>query len=174
MSLPEEQQSQIVDWMLEGRPYHKIQILVEKEFGIRVSLGAFSAFWQDCCGPALIARRSRAAGLAEEVAEVAARDPSRFDSATIDAIRQKAFELAICPQSEVQDIKSIFMLLQKTRDQDIKAEQLRLARERFEWDAAKAAMAKLEELRSIKGRNDLDEDDKLDKVRAALFGVAPE
>ena len=56
---------------------------------------------------------------------------------------------------------------QHTRD-----EQLKLAREKFEFDAAKSAMAKAAEIKSISADDSLAADEKIARVRAALFGVA--
>ena len=50
-------------------------------------------------------------------------------------------------------------------------EQLRLAREKFEFDAAKTAMAKAAEIKSISADDSLAADEKIARVRAALFGV---
>lgn len=55
---------------------------------------------------------------------------------------------------------------QKTAD-----DQLRLAREKFEFDAAKAAMEKAAEIKTISADDALAADEKIAKVRAALFGV---
>ena len=55
---------------------------------------------------------------------------------------------------------------QRTRD-----EQLKLAREKFEFDAAKTAMAKAAEIKSISADDTLAADEKIARVRAALFGV---
>ncbi len=173
LNLPEEQQAQLADWLLNGTPYHKAKELVLAEFGVSVSLTAFQSFWQEVCAPALLSRRKRAVSMAGEVAEEAQKTPGRFDAATVDAIKQKAFELAISPMSEPKDVKALFMLLQKGRDQDIKAQQLDLDRERFQFDAAKAALAKLPELKSIAGNNSLDQDAKLRAVREKLFGTLP-
>jgi hypothetical protein len=169
MSLSEEQQSQVVDWMLDGMPYHKIQALVEKEFNVKVSMGAFSAFWQDCCGPALIARRARAMGMANEVTEAASREPGRFDAATVDALRQRAFEMAIAPGADPKDVKALYMLVLKAGDQDLKREQLQLDERKIKLLEAKAAKADATE--STLKNSDLTEDEKRQKI-AGIFGMA--
>lgn len=56
--------------------------------------------------------------------------------------------------------------------QATKEEQLRLAREKFEFDAAKAAMEKASHIRSISTDDSLSADEKISAVRAALFGEA--
>ena len=58
---------------------------------------------------------------------------------------------------------------QKTKDA-----QLKLAREKFEFDAAKAAMAKAAEIKSISADDALTADEKIARVREALFGVPRE
>lgn len=50
-------------------------------------------------------------------------------------------------------------------------ESLKLAREKFEFDAAKAAMAKAAEIKTISADAELAEDEKIARVREALFGV---
>ena len=59
----------------------------------------------------------------------------------------------------------------KAAAQQTKDEQLKLAREKFEFDAAKAAMDKAAEIKSISADDSLAADEKIAKVRAALFGV---
>jgi len=174
LNLPEEQQAQLVEWLLSGLPYHKAKELIFKEWGIITSFAALSAFWTDVCTPALLARRQQAVSTADSVAADAAKMPGNFDAATIDAIKQKALELAISPQAHPRDIKSLFMLITKNRDQDLKADQLRLDRERFEFDAAKAALAALPDLRAIAADKSLNENDRIDSIRRRLFGQIPD
>ena len=59
----------------------------------------------------------------------------------------------------------------KSAAQSTKDEQLKLAREKFEFDAAKAAMEKAAEIKTISADDALAADEKIAKVRAALFGV---
>lgn len=131
LNLPEEQQSQLAEWLLGGMPYHAAQATVEKEFGVRVSLGAFTQFWVEVCTPQLLRRRSEAAQAADEIAAEAGRRPGAFDQATIEALRQKAFELAISPRSAPNDVRALFVLLQKARDQDLEQRKTDLAERRL-------------------------------------------
>lgn len=47
-------------------------------------------------------------------------------------------------------------------------------RDKFEFDAAKACLAKLPELKAISTNKELSEDQKLEQARLALFGSAPQ
>ena len=49
-----------------------------------------------------------------------------------------------------------------------------LDRNKFEFDAAKACLAKLPELKAIASNKQLSEDERLEQARLALFGSAPQ
>ena len=70
----------------------------------------------------------------------------------------------------VADATALIKSAVALRESGTKAEALALARAKFEFDAAKAALGELERLREIAGDRGLDEDEKLAAVRAALFG----
>lgn len=130
--MPEGQQAQLAEWLLGGMLYSEAQKQVKDQFGIEVkSLKSFSHFWEEVCVPALLRRRSQAVQTAESIAQEMQSRPGRFDQPTVDAIKQKAFELAISPQSHPKDVKALFMLLQKARDQEIKVQQIELERDKF-------------------------------------------
>ena len=174
LNLPEEQQAQLAEWLLNGTPYHKARELVLAEFGVSVSLSAFQSFWQEVCAPALLARRKRAVSMAGEVADEAQKQPGRFDAATVDAIKQKAFELAISPMSEPKDVKALFMLLQKGRDQDIKAQQLDLEKEKYELklqeyrDKVESAKKKISEVLTSAGKSNAVSKANIQKIQEEL------
>ena len=58
----------------------------------------------------------------------------------------------------------------RERAQATKEEQLRLEREKFEFDAAKKAMELAAEIKTVTADDGLDDDEKIQKVREALFG----
>ena len=173
LNLPEEEQSALCDWLLSGVPYHKVKSMLKDQFKVSTSLGALSNFYDSVCSAELIARRRRAVSTADEIAKEAEAKPGRFDTATIDALKQKAFELSVSPGADPRDVKSLFMLVLKARDQDLGERNIELARDKFEFDAAKAAMAVLPELRRIANDKSMTEDDKLHQARLKLFGEVP-
>jgi len=67
----------------------------------------------------------------------------------------------------------MFELELKKKAQETKDAQLRLAREKFEYDAAKKAMEKAALIKGIQADTTLDDDAKILKVREALFGEVP-
>lgn len=136
--LSEVAQAQLSEWMLSGLPYHTILPMVQKEFGITTSLAALSGFYSSYCSAALIARRQRAVSTADAVAEEAAASPGRWDAATIDALKQQAFELAIQPGVNPREVKSLFSLVLKAKDQDLAERQLEQRIREYEEKAAAA------------------------------------
>lgn len=138
LNLPEEQQAQLAEWLLSGMPYHEAKVLAEKEFGISVkSLASFGSFWSAVCQPALLARRRRAAGSAEERAAEMRRNPAAFSAATLDAIEERAFEMSQSPQTPAKDVKAMMTLLLKAYDQRLTDRKVTL----LEAAAAKADAA---------------------------------
>jgi hypothetical protein len=174
LNLPEEQLAQLSDWLLSGMPYHKAKALVKETFHVETSLAALSNFYETICCSALIARRQQAVSTADEIATAAQTKPGRFDAATIDALKQKAFELSISPMSNPKDVKNLFSLVLKARDQEIDEKQLSLARDKFQFDAAKAALDKLQDLRDIANNKGLSDEAKLTQARLKLFGELPD
>lgn len=57
---------------------------------------------------------------------------------------------------------------------NLKREQLSLDKNKFEFDAAKACLAKLPQLKAISTNKELSDDQKLEQARLALFGSAPQ
>jgi hypothetical protein len=131
LNLPEEKQAQIAEWLLSGIPYHRAREMILNEFAIELSIPVLSRFWETVCAPALIAKRQRAVSTADDIAAEAEKTPGKFDKATIDALKQKAFELSISPGADPRDVKSLFMLVLKSRDQEIAERDLEFQREQW-------------------------------------------
>lgn len=174
LNLPDDQQAQIVDWLLSGLPYYAVAGMIEKEFKLKVSNSVLCRFYKIAVEPALLVRRRRAVETADAIGEAAAQNPGKMDQATVDALKQRAFELSINPQVNPKDVKAIFALVLKARDQELSEQQLALDRDRFQFDAAKACLKKLPELKAIASDTGMDEDAKLKAVREKLFGEIPE
>lgn len=178
LNLPEEQQAKLAEWLLSGMTYHEALELIGKPppdgFGCKVrSLSAFKPFWEEVCVPHLVRKRNLAVSTAAAVAEEASKTPGRFDQATIDQLQQKAFELSISPNASPKDVKALFMLVLKAKDQDLQLQQLSLDREKFQFDAAKACLKQLPQLRAIAAAPAINETDKIQAVRKLLFGTLP-
>jgi len=154
-----------------------------KEFGIdSPSRTAFYAWLGRMRAEESAHRLEQAATAAAEAAALAKTQTS--DEAQIAAYKAMATELALRTGSADEAAKFVNMAAAlserrlrareldiKARAQETKDEQLKLAREKFEFDAAKAAMDKAAEIKRISADDALAADEKIAKVRAALFGV---
>ena len=173
LNLPEEQQAKLADWLLGGTPYHEAKILVEKEFGICFkSLKPFSSFWSQVCQPLVLTRRRRLLPMAEARAKEAQENPGQFDQATLDALKQKAYELAESPTSSLKDVKAVLGLLLKARSEERADRELSFEREKFEFDASSACLKQLPQLKGISNNKNLSEPEKVEQIRLRLFGPA--
>ena len=90
---------------------------------------------------------------------------ARGDDAVMKVLADAAAKYAAIDQGERKI--ALELARQKTSE-----EQLRLAREKFEFDAAKAAMEKAAQIRAISADESLSADAKIAAVRTALFGEA--
>jgi hypothetical protein len=132
-ALEDDQKHQLCEWLLTpGLNYAKIKTLVEMEFKVHTTGGSLSAFWYSYVAAYLTEKRARAVGLAKEVGEDLKRSPGQFNEATIAALEQKAFELANNPMIDPDSVHSVFTLLLKARDQELKSQDIAIKMRRLE------------------------------------------
>ncbi len=173
LNLPEGQLSALCDWLLSGLPQAKVLALLEKEFKIKSSKPALSRFYEEVCVPALLERRRRAVETAEVIAQDAKKAPGQFDAAIIDSLKQAVIAITSLPNPDSKQVANLFNLVLKANAQALNKEQISLEREKFEFDAAKAALTHLPALREIANRRGMDDAAKLQAVRKRLFGEVP-
>jgi hypothetical protein len=173
LNLPEEQQALLAEWLMNGMPYHVARAQVENEFGRTVkSLSSFSAFWDEVCQPILLSRRSRAMQTSETLAGTLEQN-ELLDKGLITMIKQKAFEICMQPGADPDAVSSLVSGALKLRDQDLKQKDLQIRRDKFEWDAAAACLKDLPALKAIATNPALDNNGKINAIRAKLFGQLP-
>lgn len=156
----------------------------QKEFGldVKVSRSAYYRWLDWMRGEESERRLAQARIAALEVGDLA-KTFGLKDETAIAAYKSLAAEFAL--KSDAKTAKRFMAMAMALRDrqlrsrevdlkdaaQSTKDEQLKLAREKFEFDAAKAAMEKAAEIKTISADDALAADEKIAKVRAALFGV---
>ena len=178
-----EEQAWALYYKARGLRWNEAADWAVKEFGVEApSRTAFYAWLGRMRAEESAHRLEQAATSAAEAAALAKTKTS--DEALIAAFKAMGAELALRTNSAGEAAKFVNMagaladrriraaeLKLKTAAQQTKDETLRLAREKFEFDAAKAAMAKAAEIKSISADDSLAADEKIARVRAALFGV---
>lgn len=149
LNLPEEKRQQIAEWLLSGLPLHQVKVLIEKEFGLRAPLSVISRFWQQVCAPFLALKRRRAVETADSIADEMAKLPGKtWDQATLEMLKQKAFELTISPQAAPKDVKALLMLVLKADSQETDKAKLALDVGRFQRDTCELFVKWFEDKRA--------------------------
>lgn len=91
------------------------------------------------------------------------------DETLASALKALAADIVL-RTGDVGEASALIKSAVSLRESGTKAEALKLSRDKFEFDAAKMAMAQLARLQAIAGNSELDEDQKIAATRAALFG----
>jgi hypothetical protein len=142
-ALDVDQQRQLCEWLLTpGLSYERIKKLVLEEFNTSTTAGSLSAFYQSYVAAYLIQRRALQVGVAKEVGAELRATPGEFSEATIDALEQKAFELANNPMVDPKSVSTVFSLLLKARDQSLKQKDIDIKLRRLELLEKNATAAK--------------------------------
>lgn len=174
-NLPEDDRTRLLEWFTTpGMSLSEIRKLCELDaekggLGVKTSTGALSAWWSKHGPEFLIARRSQARSLANDLAEEAKANPAQFEAATIDSIQQQAFTMAQQPGVQPKDVKALFSLILKVRDQEVKRQELALADRRVALLERKAKQA--EEAEGIASDGKLSAQEKEARIKA-VFGLA--
>lgn len=173
-NLSEDARARLLEWFVTpGMSYVRIKEEAAKPeaeggLGVVTSVGALSAWWSQH-GPAyLIERRRLARNLAADLASDIALSPAQFETATIDAIQQQAFNLAQQPGVDPKDVKAMFSLILKVRDQDTKRQEIALAERRIALLERKAEQA--DKAAGIAGDGQLSAAEKEARIKA-VFGI---
>lgn len=170
LQMPELHQARLADWLLGGMTYHEANQLVEREFGVKASssLDRYTRFWEEVCVPMLLRRRRRMAGTAFERAAEAEQNPAEFDRATLDALQQRAYELAENPKADPKDVKAILTLLLKAKDQSLEERRLELDLSKFKIEED-AFFEKLLKTAAEVNASNLSNADKIAAMRREAF-----
>lgn len=161
--LPDEQKQKLIEWMLRNQGYHTIIALLKKEFGVDTGLRALSKFHDRWIKPILKENIRNSAKMAEAIEAEMQKNPDLFDAATIKNLKRAAFDLSCDANFDPAAMKNLL-------DPLLKRDALNLDRQKFQFDAAKAALEKADELAKIRGDVTLDETGRINAARAQLFG----
>ena len=134
------------------------------EDGVRTSTAALSEFlsWW-----ALKQQLSRNETTVESVLEQLKRSRPDLTEEDLFAAGQSFFSALAIEQRDAKTWK-------RTQDLKFKAQVLKFEREKFEFNAARAALEALDGLKAIRDDKGLDADGKINAARAQLFGLTPE
>jgi len=162
-TLPEDRQFDIIQEMKKkGMTYHKVAAWLRAD-GIETSPAALSRFWDWWHLRQQL--RSNETTVEQLMAELAKENPS-WSPERIQEIGQSFFTAMAL---QAQDPKQWFFI-QKLA---LQKQQLAFERDKFEFDASKAALKIWPSIKQISSDKTLSETDKVQAVRQKLFGFLP-
>ncbi|PTY02585.1 hypothetical protein DB346_08535 [Verrucomicrobia bacterium LW23] len=170
LNLPEEVAAELSSALLEGMGYAKARKWLADNYGVRASMDAFSRFYEKVCAPELLARRRRTVKTADMLAEAVAAGTGRYDAVLMEQVKQRTFELLLNPQAKADQVMLLMSTIQRGQDQKLKEEQLALARDKFEFSAAEAALKHAAELQVISRDTSKDTQGKVNEARRLMYG----
>ncbi len=188
VSLTPAQTDEVASWLLdEHLSYRQTAQRVKETFGFSVCYNTIMNFWHRECVPRKLLRSAEAA---KSVQAVAISLKTDWQDANAQLLGQRVFETLASPEVDVKIVTALGAVLEKiktrvTHEKTLKARltadkrreaqrerQLAFARERFEFDAADAALTHAPAIRTITADGALSSDEKREQVRRLLFPQA--
>ncbi|HEY1123751.1 MAG TPA: hypothetical protein VGE67_19190 [Haloferula sp.] len=163
-------------WLYEENlSYAEVSKRCYADLSVRVSPTAVRQHKEHLDSERLLERITASAHTATAVEAKFNEHKAPVEGALVKMLAQLAFEMSVSGTLvDPETFCAISGLVLKAKDQELKAQTVSLQRDKFEFDAAKACLAKLPELRSIASDTKLDQDAKLKQIRLKLFGVLPD
>lgn len=170
-TLPKAQQEKIIAW-LDAETQSKVIDKIEHNYGVLTSASSLTEFYQWWH---LSRRLEEATSFADQLKEDLKELPGlNLSDEQVSLAAQRIFEL----KALKEDNGELFYLLRQNSlgDEKLKLEKekTKLARDRFEFSAAKAALKHAAQLKLIATDKGLSEQDKINAARKRLFGQVPE
>lgn len=139
-NLPAEQRTALTDWLVdEGITYEEALKRLQKEFGIKSSLGAICDFYKrECFG----LRFRKAASFADQIVDtLKAQSDGSLDEAVALAMRQRFFDLAVSKDANLSDLETIARIQGDTVKLELKKRDLEQKERKLVLLEKKAAQA---------------------------------
>jgi hypothetical protein len=169
----DQHREELDEWIyVENLSYKDVQKRLI-DLGTTVSASSIHRWKQRRDQERLLERITERSRQASEVAERFTAENPRMGQVLGPLIEQVTFELM---SEEKPDPTAVMMIVGQAlrlRDQELKADDLKLKRDRFEFSAAEACLKHLPELRAIATTQGLSEQSKIDAIRRRLFGELP-
>jgi hypothetical protein len=165
-SLPPNQREMLVRWLVdENLSYDQAVERLEKDFNVRTSVGALSAFYATEC---YSVRSSEAKEFAERVEQELLQGEPNFDLATLALVKKKLFERAYARDGDVDELAVLAKIIGDTAKLRLKEKDQEIATRRLAILEKKAAQA--DEAKSVAASEDLSAEEKERRLKA-VFGI---
>jgi len=164
---------------------------LSSEFGCSVSLNALSKWWhrqqQARMQDRLLSDIASGAKFNRQLEQQLDANPPPEDRTLMQLIKTLIAQLAVQGAADTDTMKMVATFTSLVLDErkavgsyklkeqglNLRERQIQLDREKFEFDAAKACLKELPELKTIASNGKLTQAEKIDAIRRKLFGVLP-
>ena len=187
-SLSPAHKEELASWLLDENLLHREAAeRVEKVFGFKVCTQTVDRFWHQECAPRKLLHAAEAARSVQAAASSLKTD---WQDANAQLLGQRVFETLASPEVDLKLVTSLGAVLEKIKTRSLhekafkarlaaekrregqRERQMAFAREKFEFDAADAALAHAPAIRTITADDKLSSDEKREQVRRLLFPQA--
>jgi hypothetical protein len=172
--LPQNQQDALEAWLFEEKlDYKKCIERLRLDFDVKTTDSSVSRFYKRVKGRRILDGIEESVAMAKAVEEKYQQENGSFYKPLLERVGQTAFDKSVSGEDDPETIYNYTKLLISAQKEKSRREQIALQRERFQFDAAKACLKKLPELKEVAASNGLNQDEKIKAVREILFGAAP-
>jgi hypothetical protein len=167
--LTAEQREKLDEWLfVEGASYEEVRTRAQRDWGITTSIASVGRYYRRGLNPRTVEAMEEAREAATAVNRTGVRLTSLRNSA-LKVIGQRMLEKAMAG-GDVKELAALGKLLTDGERREIQRDRLALARERFEFSAAEAALAELPHVAEMTEEEVRAEDARLLAIKHRLFG----
>src|SRR6267154_975550 len=164
-----EQREKLDEWLfMEGLSYPLARERVQKELGIECSISGVGRYYRRAVETRAVEKLAEAQNAAAAVNRTGVKLKS-LQSSALKMIGQRLLEKAMTG-GDIKELAALGKLLTDGERREIQRERLALARERFEFNAAEAALAELPYVDQMTEEEVKAEDARLLAIKHRLFG----
>jgi hypothetical protein len=172
-TLTAEQREKIEEWLLDKNlGYKESHKRAQEELGLACSLSTVRRFYERARLLRAVEETAEAEGVADELGAVGGK---------LENLRSSAMKLIVVrllgkamDRGDVREVAALGQLMLQSEEREIQRERVTLARDRFEFKAAKAALKAAPLLEKLEQSDEAQELARVEAVRQALFGKPPE
>ena len=164
-----EQHDMFERWLfVEKLSYDETRKRAEKEWGVVSSVSSVGRYYRRRVAQQSVLGLIEAAAASEAIDDTSART-DRLRGAAMKIIGKRLLEEAM-EGGEAKELARLGRIMLASQEREIQNGRLALARERFEFNAAKAALAELPNLKQMNQEDAAREKERVQAIRRWLFG----
>ena len=172
-ALTAEQRVRLDGWLFaDNLGYRKIVERVKSEWGVTGTEDSLGRYYQRRATERAVAELRETAESAAEVSAAGGQVES-LRSSSFKLIGKRLLETTLAKGS-VNELAALGRLLLEQEEREIERGRLELAREKFQFKAAEAALAQLPKLNELSREDDERAEARLAEIKDTLFGPKPE